>query len=92
MITGSLGLPAALRPRFGLHCRSMPVYEYICMECEGRFERLLRMSDPDPACPRCAGNRVRRQLSVFAAQTSGPAPVARSGGGCACGGACACGH
>ena len=81
-------------PRFGLHCNPMPVYEYVCMECEGRFQRLLGMSDPDPACPQCSGDRVRRQLSVFAARTtSGSAQAGGSGGGgCACGGACACGH
>lgn len=70
----------------------MPVYEYVCLGCESRFERLQGLSEAEPDCPSCHSTRVRRQLSVFAAGTSdssGFAPEAR-GGGCACGGACTC--
>ncbi len=66
----------------------MPLYEYVCPDCESRFEELRplgRMDDP-ARCPKghAAGQRV---LSVFAAvsrNASGDA-VPVSGG---CGGGC----
>jgi putative FmdB family regulatory protein len=41
----------------------MPIYEYECLECGIRFEKLQRFGDPDPdACPK--GHRgVHRLLS-----------------------------
>ena len=67
----------------------MPIYEYVCMECESHFEELVR-GEERIACPDCATTNVRRQLSVFAAHgvTSQPSFGA---GGC-CGGSCGCGH
>ena len=73
----------------------MPVYEYVCIACRSRFERLRSMDtfqEPSP-CPDC-GTLAARALSVFAAFTSGAngEMEAMFGGGCACGagGACAC--
>ena len=40
----------------------MPVYEYLCLECEHRFERVQRATErPVSRCPRCRG-RVRKVL------------------------------
>lgn len=70
----------------------MPIYEFVCMECESHFEELLRGSDADPACPECGAEKSRRQFSVFAAHgTAGQPSFGGSGGGC-CGGSCGCGH
>ncbi|MBX0326176.1 zinc ribbon domain-containing protein [Oscillochloris sp. ZM17-4] len=46
----------------------MPIYEYQCPACSGRFQKLVRgFSDPaDLACPRCGNNQVRRAVSQFA--------------------------
>ena len=46
----------------------MPIYEYLCQNCNGRFQKLVRgFSDPaDLACPRCAGTAVRRAVSRVA--------------------------
>jgi putative FmdB family regulatory protein len=71
----------------------MPIYEFVCMECESHFEELVGVRAEDPPCPDCGASRVARQLSVFAAhgtaeQPSFGGPV--SGGGC-CGGSCGCG-
>ena len=43
----------------------MPIYEYICPQCNGRFSRLVRgFSDPsDLHCPRCQNTEVRRAIS-----------------------------
>ena len=73
----------------------MPIYEYVCMQCESHFEELVRNGE-QPPCPDCGHVNVRKQLSVFSAHSStstatsldaGPAP--RSGG--CCGGSCGCG-
>src|SRR5919108_585161 len=45
----------------------MPIYEYVCMECESHFEELVR-NGHDPDCPDCGAENVRRQLSVFGLQ------------------------
>ena len=40
----------------------MPTYEYECLSCKTRFERMQRFSDPPVAeCPECSG-AVRRVL------------------------------
>jgi putative FmdB family regulatory protein len=65
----------------------VPVYEFVCMGCEHRFDRLLPMSEASPACPSCGREDTRRQLSMFAAARR---EGGGSSGGCACGGACAC--
>ena len=46
----------------------MPIYEYLCPDCNGRFQKLVRgFSDPDDlACPRCSGTQVRRAISRVA--------------------------
>ncbi len=43
----------------------MPIYEYICPQCNGRFSRLVRgFSDPsDLQCPRCQNTAVQRAIS-----------------------------
>ena len=43
----------------------MPIYEYICPQCNGQFQKLVRgFSDPAGlACPRCGSVDVRRAVS-----------------------------
>lgn len=49
----------------------MPIYEYECVRCHQRFERLQRLSDPLlTACPSCGG-AVHKQFSVPALQFKG---------------------
>ena len=68
----------------------MPIYEYVCMQCESHFEELVRYDDGPPACPDCGAQNARKQLSVFAAVGSGEETSFGGGGGC-CGGSCGCG-
>jgi putative FmdB family regulatory protein len=46
----------------------MPIYEYLCPSCNGKFQRLVRgFSDPEGlTCPRCGSPEVRRAVSRFA--------------------------
>lgn len=50
----------------------MPIYEYLCPECNGRFQKLVRgFSDPAGlACPRCGNAEVRRAISRVAVMKS----------------------
>ena len=65
----------------------MPIYEYVCMECESHFEELVR-GEQQVACPDCESAKVQRQFSVFAAHGTTSQP-SFGGGGC-CGGSCGC--
>jgi putative FmdB family regulatory protein len=70
----------------------MPLYEYVCDECQARFEKLVRAWGEDVACPECDSAAVSRQLSTFAVASQGGVPVP-AGGGCGCSrGGCGCGH
>ncbi len=45
----------------------MPIYEYRCGECGRRSSALLsRWDAPDPACPHCGKQSLRRLVSTFA--------------------------
>lgn len=49
----------------------MPLYEYECLECADRFEKIQRVGDsPVSECPKCSGE-VRRLLGVPALQFKG---------------------
>ena len=73
----------------------MPIYEYVCMQCESHFEELVRLGEDATSCPDCGAANVRRQLSVFAMHGGGereqPSFGGAGAGGC-CGGSCGCGH
>lgn len=43
----------------------MPIYAFECAECGHAFDRLQKLSDPDPdACPSCGRPAVKRQLTA----------------------------
>ena len=69
----------------------VPIYEYVCMECESHFEELVRSADQEVTCPDCSAEKVVKQFSVFAAHGTVAQPGFGGGGGC-CGGSCGCGH
>src|SRR6185437_15339676 len=72
---------------------TVPIYEYVCMECESHFEELVRNGE-EPDCPDCASANVRKQFSVFATHGTAEQPsFGGPSGGCGCcGGSCGCGH
>jgi putative FmdB family regulatory protein len=46
----------------------MPIYEYACQNCNGRFQKLVR-GFTTPAglqCPRCQSSNIKRAISRFA--------------------------
>lgn len=43
----------------------MPIYAFECAVCGHQFDRLQKLSDPDPrCCPDCAAESVRRQVTA----------------------------
>lgn len=62
-------LKTAEPPRITHHLHDircpMPLYDFACSDCGHRFERLQKMSDPDPTdCPVCAKPSVSRQVTA----------------------------
>jgi putative FmdB family regulatory protein len=51
----------------------MPIYEYQCLECGEKFEKLVRSTNSSAGieCPKCGGQKVEKLLSAFGFQTSG---------------------
>ena len=63
-------------------CRNMPIYEFACPNCRVIFSFLAKTTRPDrpPACPKCRGRRMHKQVSRFAApkgvqEPAGPGPA-----------------
>ncbi|MBS3757106.1 MAG: zinc ribbon domain-containing protein [Desulfobacterales bacterium] len=43
----------------------MPIYEFVCEECNHQFEELVLASDKKPPkCPKCESERVKKMLSA----------------------------
>lgn len=50
----------------------MPIYAFECPACGHAFDRLQKMSDPDPEnCPECGAAGVRRQVTAPAFRLAG---------------------
>ena len=62
----------------------MPIYEYVCMDCNNQFEviRTMMAADEPIACVNCEGIQTSRMLSLFNAQSGGRV-VAGGNSGCA---------
>ena len=62
-------------PRLGAVSRDfapMPIYAFECTACGHAYDRLQKLSDPDPsACPDCGADAVKRQLSAPSFRLSG---------------------
>ncbi len=43
----------------------MPIYEFECLACGERFERLQKMADPDPdVCSHCGAGPIRQCVTA----------------------------
>jgi putative FmdB family regulatory protein len=77
----------------------MPLYEYVCKDCNTRFDALVRnlAAADSVTCESCSGRNVRRLISTFATvggfgDQATASQFKMSGGGGCCGGSCGCGH
>ncbi len=51
----------------------MPVYEFICEECDHTFTLVISLAEyekKDFSCPKCKSTEVKRQISAFQTITS----------------------
>jgi putative FmdB family regulatory protein len=68
----------------------MPIYEFVCQECQQVFEELVRSASAidEVICPGCQSERVSKKLSTFSSKVAGgssfvsapAAPSCRPGG------------
>jgi putative FmdB family regulatory protein len=49
----------------------MPIFEYSCEDCGTKFEKLVRRTGEEVACPSCGQNHLKTELSTFAAHANG---------------------
>lgn len=69
----------------------MPIYEYYCQDCGGKFEVMRTITDADApvTCEKCHSQHTSRLISMFVAQSGGRSVA---GGGSSCsscsGGSC----
>jgi len=76
----------------------MPLYEYICRDCNQGFEALVptsRRDDTEDGCPQCGSARVARRVSLIgghisrsSARTGGSSEPFSCGAPTCCGGGC----
>ncbi len=51
---------------------SVPIYAFECTTCGDRFDRLQKLSDPDPSvCPECGAHTVKRRVTAPSFRLSG---------------------
>ena len=70
----------------------MPIYEYICEDCQTRFEKIVFNKQQEISCPKCSSKKATIQLSVFSSAAAGGSSKSSGGssGGSCCGGGCGC--
>ena len=85
-----------LYSKSGASDHTMPIYEYLCDDCQASFEKIVFNKQQEISCPKCASKKATIQLSVFSsavaggsAKSSGGSSGSTGGGGC-CGGGCGC--
>lgn len=49
----------------------MPIYEYECTACNHQFEKLQKVSDDAPPCPKCGSAEIRKRVSRTTFQLKG---------------------
>ena len=48
----------------------MPIYEFVCTECEHPFEELVfGMNTSGVVCPSCGSEQVKKKMSTFASKS-----------------------
>ena len=62
----------------------MPIFEYICQECDNRFETIV-FGKEKARCPKCESTKLAPQLSVFAVSSKSGSQAASPGPCGSCG-------
>ena len=74
----------------------MPIYEYVCADCNNKFEELVFKNDEEVQCPKCSSKNTKKLMSLCRSKVSGKSSLDgistnNSGSSCAgcSGGSCA---
>jgi putative FmdB family regulatory protein len=59
----------------------MPIFEYVCGDCNHRFELLIQGST-QAACPKCHATNLEKQFSPFGVGATGAWAPSMEGGPC----------
>lgn len=75
----------------------MPIYEYLCDDCQTPYEKLVMSSKSPIACPKCGSKKHTQQFSKFSTTNSSSSsasssdsspsssgPACNRPGGCGC--------
>ena len=49
----------------------MPLYEYVCPDCELLFEKHVKIDESSPPCPKCGGDKAHKVVSPTTFQLKG---------------------
>ncbi len=68
----------------------MPIYEYLCQDCQTAFELIRSYKDADSGltCSQCNSDNIIRKISLFNATSSGRTIGGSSACGSCAGGSC----
>jgi putative FmdB family regulatory protein len=44
----------------------LPIFEYLCRDCNSKFEKLVLNSDNEVVCDNCQGRDLKKLFSTFA--------------------------
>lgn len=67
----------------------MPLYEFVCRDCEVEQELLVR-GEEIPACESCGSKQLTKLLSAPVAHSTGSSPANQQIPTSGCGSGCAC--
>lgn len=59
----------------------MPIFEYVCLQCNHRFETLVQ-GNAVPACPSCRATQLEKQFSSFGVGATADWSASRGPGPC----------
>ncbi len=64
----------------------MPIFEFLCEQCEKPFEELVRSSSTvdGVVCPKCGSPQIKRKISTFASKISGGSTFSLSSSASSC--------
>ncbi len=58
----------------------MPLFDFLCLECNETYEILLKGSDDQPECHNCGSKNLKKMLSAHSS-ISGPSKLSLPGPG-----------
>jgi len=62
----------------------MPLYEFECLDCDSRFEKIVSVADAarDVTCPKCGSSKIKKIISAGSHRLSSGSTLPTAGAGC----------